>query len=171
MKFGMKTGLEKALLTGLAVAALAAGSTLVASPAQAATTKCHPVARHYTVSEASVKYSIGTITINTNNCTSGKKMTSSTASMKWDPSPLGSGAGWRFDNNTTSRRGTDAQMAGWVSTAVMKICAPTQVSPLCSFGESFKVTYTGYTAGFVGPQVAPAFKCTNKYCKLHFKRA
>ncbi|MDM7891427.1 hypothetical protein [Curtobacterium caseinilyticum] len=155
----------------LAVSALTLGSVLVAGPAQAASTKCNPVAKRYTVTEASVKYSVGTITINTNNCRSGSKMTSSSASMKWDPSPLGTGAGWRFDNNTTSRRGTDPQMAGWVSTAVMKICAPTQISPLCSYGETFKVTYTGYTDNFVGPQVQPAFKCTNSYCKLHFKKA
>lgn len=109
---------------------------------------------------------LGTITLNTNICMNGSVMTSSTANMTWSASPAGMVAGWRFDNNTTQRLSTGPDNAAWVSSATLKLCVPSQVSPLCSNGESFKINNYAYRAGFVGPQRGAEFYCTNSYCQL-----
>ncbi|SEA76847.1 hypothetical protein SAMN04515680_1476 [Leifsonia sp. 21MFCrub1.1] len=111
-------------------------------------------------------FSLGTITLNTYVCMNGSAMESSSASMTWSASPAGAAGGWRFDNNTTQRISTGPDNAAWVSTATMKLCVPTQVSPLCSYGETFKINYYAYRAGFIGPQRGPEFYCTNSYCQL-----
>jgi hypothetical protein len=134
-----------------------------APAASAATTVCNPVSRKYEVREAGA--GIGLIHVKTNVCTAPGRPTTSTGSITWQPNPLGSAAGWRFQSLGTSRVASGSTGGSWTSKGVFTLCVPTQVSPLCSYGEAFKVSYAGYAKSFRGPQVSPRFSCTNTYCR------
>jgi len=123
-------------LVAVAIAALVS-SFVAAQPAAAATVRCNPQQKSFSVYEAQIPAPIGTLTLNTNICMSGSTQTSSSASMKWSASPLGAGMGYRFDNNTTQR----LTSGSWVSSGTLKLCVPTQISPLCAYGEAFKITH------------------------------
>jgi hypothetical protein len=155
----------RALCASFTTLALVGAAVAWAAPAEAATV-CNPQQKKFYLYEASVPWSLGTMTLNTNICMDGTKLSSSTASMTWSASPAGMAAGWRFDNNATQRIEVGTANAAWVSSATLKLCVPTQISPLCSYGESFKITYYAYSKTFVGPQRGPVFACTNSYCRL-----
>lgn len=146
--------------TALSIASLTVAVT--ASPALAADTTCNPVSQRYEVREAGA--GIGLIHVKTNVCTTPGKATTSTGSITWEANPLGAATGWRYQSLGTSRVAGGSTSASWQSSGVFKLCVPTQLSPLCSYGESFKVAYAGYAKSFVGPQAPPRFSCTNSYC-------
>ncbi|WP_150117012.1 hypothetical protein [Arthrobacter sp. ERGS1:01] len=162
---------KRLLVTFVALVLLIGGSLVATTPANAATQYCNPHATSFTVKEGSVNLVVGRVTVHSNVCLNAAKngVVSSNASLSWDPTPAGTLAGWRFDSNVTQLTYQGGTQASWVSSAVMKMCLPTQVSPLCSFGETFKVNTTHHGVGFVGPGVVNySFACTNKYCALHF---
>jgi hypothetical protein len=148
-------------VAGLFISAAMGSALFVAAPAHAATV-CNPDTWRFEVREAGA--GIGDLRINTNVCMNGKTMTSSTSSVTWTPSPLGGVTGWVFSSLGTSRVATGSNYASWVSNGVFKLCVPTQISPLCSYGEQFRATYNGYASSFVGPIPTPSIKCTNSYC-------
>jgi hypothetical protein len=129
----------------------------------AATVVCNPVIHKFEVREAGA--GIGMLYIKTNVCMSGSRMKSSSGSVAWDPNPLGSMTGWTYKGLGTARTATGTNVASWQTTGVFKLCVPIQVSPLCSYGETFKVLYAGYARSFVGPPAPPRFSCTNAYCR------
>jgi hypothetical protein len=135
-------------------------SLAIAGPAHAATV-CNPVIYKYEVREAGA--GIGLLHVKTNVCTSGTTVTSSSGSVTWEPNPLGTATGWVYTHIGTSRTATSA----WLTSGSFKLCVPTQLSPLCSYGEAFKVAYAGYPKAFVGPTMQPRFTCTNTYCSSH----
>jgi hypothetical protein len=132
------------------------------APAAAANTVCNPVSQRFEVREAGA--GIGLLHVRTNICTSGKKLASASGSVVWEPNPLGSAAGWRYQGLGTSRLALGSTSASWKTSGTFKLCVPTQVSPLCSYGESFSVTYAGYAKSFIGPTAPPRFSCSNTYC-------
>lgn len=140
---------------------LTASSLALASPAQAATI-CNPVTYNYEVRGAGA--GIGNLLVRTNICMNGTTLASSTGAVTWVANPLGTAAGWVYTHTGTSRVTVGTNGASWLTTGTFKLCVPTQISPLCSYGEAFKVNYAGYAKSFVGPVVTPRFACTNSYC-------
>jgi len=149
--------LKRIPLAVLSAAILVASSVAVAEPAQAATV-CNPITYNYEVREAGA--GIGNLYVKSNVCTSGTTVVSSSGSVAWVPNPLGTATGWVYTHIGTARTATTA----WQTSGTFKLCVPTQVSPLCSYGEAFKVNYSGYPKSFVGPYASPRFACTNVYC-------
>jgi hypothetical protein len=132
------------------------------TPAAAARVLCNPVTYRYEVREAGA--GIGELRVSTNVCREGTTMTSSTASVRWSPNPLGTAAGWRYAGGGLSRISTTGYSAFWKASGTFKLCVVISVSKVCSFPETFSVVISGYARGTLR-QALPRFACTNEQCK------
>lgn len=144
-----------------------APALLSGEQANAATTICNPVTWRYEVRQAGT--AIGEFRTSTNICTTDGRITSSSAGVGFSPNALGSGAGWRWDNYGTSRVSTSSTNASWRNSGQFRLCAPTQISPLCSRESKYAVTFYGYPKNFVGPPIPPAFSCLNAECSSYLR--
>jgi hypothetical protein len=157
------------LLSAIVAAALAIGGALViAEPAQAAT--CTTRTYHYNVTDGSVAIVIGSLHVNTHICESSPgHRSSSSSSISFLMSGLGSTTGWVFINQGTSLVNSTTTRANYTSNGALKLCVPTQLSPLCSNPTEFKTTQTEAIPSFIGPIPGPTVGCYVSGCGLHFK--
>ncbi|WP_284229324.1 hypothetical protein [Arenivirga flava] len=112
---------------------------------------------------------IGTITVSQNICVDGSTTTSSTGSMTWSASPLGTTAGYRFDNAQTNKVAESTGRSTFRSDALIKLCVAT-AGPVCGFDQEFEINHIAYSKNFVGPQITPTAQCTNDQCALRFTK-
>lgn len=152
----------------LSLALVIGGTAVLASPAQAATT-CSPRTFKFNVTEASVPIVIGSLHVNTQACQSSPgHRSSSSSSISFVASGLGSTAGWTFANSGTSLLSSGATTANYQSSGALRLCVPARINAMCSNPESFRTSQTAFIPSFVGPITIPAVSCVGSNCRLHF---